>query len=456
MSSIPANELATASAAYKWRERILIAGALALVVCRLISVKHSVAAMVIATLVLAAVFTGYVRGWPWGRRWAFRVTLPVTLVANTAALAVGVLVTVLAETGLLVHNHLGEHVEWNRPFVCVPIAAAVNLLALAWPNTDWRLRGAAWLANGLAMVYAGSFWSVHESFERFGGAPPFGADLIAALATISMMALAWDDAPRRDRADGPSRRKIRPLFAVAVTATTAVAMAPAIYTVVRRCRLDAAVTSLGCEVTDRTRRIAPLRIRELAPLRPYVTEIEAVYIPKDALTADTCDTVADVLGKLELLDEVEAAAVPAGCGGLFQRLPPGSLVQYVTLSGEGVNDDTLADVGRFKRLRKVALVDAQVSDDGLNNLSRLRWLDVLILRGAPLSGDGLAHLTSLPSLTSLDLADTAVDDDQVGALTALTGLTYLDLRGTNVTINGVQRIQAGLPRCQITWGPSSR
>jgi hypothetical protein len=454
MSSISSNELATSGAAYKWRERVLIAGALALVVCRLISVKHSVAAMVVAVLVITAVFTCYVRDWPWGRRWAFRLVLPVALVANAAALAVGVLVTALAESGWLVQNQLGFYVQWNRPFVCVPIAAAVNLLALAWPAAGWRLRGTAWLANGLLTAYAGSFWSIHESFERFGGAPPFGADLIAALAALSMMTLAWDDAPGREATEARSRRRLRSLLMLAAVAATVVALAPALHTVVRRCRLEAAVTSLGCEVTDRTRRIAPLRIRELAPLRPYVTEIEAVYIPKDALSTATSEPIEEVLGKLEMLDELEAVDVPDGCGGLLHRLPPGSLMQYVTLSGAGVTDDTLADIGQFKRLRKVVIADSRVSDEGLKHLSRLRWLEVLVLRGAPLSGSGLTHLASLPSLSSLDLADTAIGDDQIGALTSLSGLIDLNLGGTNVTPAGVKRLQTALPRCQIRWGPS--
>ncbi|HVX16207.1 MAG TPA: hypothetical protein VHC22_33785 [Pirellulales bacterium] len=455
MSSISSDESVGFGAVHKSRERVLIAGALGLVVCRFISVKHSVAAMVVATLVLTAVFTWYVRSWPWGRKWAFRITLPVAAIANALAVSVGTLVTVLAEKGWLVNNHLGLYVSWNRAFVCVPIAALVNLLACGWPTARRPLQAAAWLANGTLAVYAASFWAIHESFERFGGAPPLGADLVVALAAVSMMTLAWENVPARGDEAGRRRWSMRCVFVPVVAVATWLAFMPACLTVIRRCRTEAELTALGCEVTDRTRRIAPLRIRELAPLRPYVTEIEAVFVPREVLVPDAVETVARVLGTVHMLDEVEADYVPEGCGGLFDRLPAGSLMQYVTLDGPGIDDHTLAQVGRFKRLRRAIFIAPRITDEGLRSLSRLRWLESLALRGAPLSGSGLVHLVSLPSLSSLDLSDTPIGDDEIGALGQLTGLIDLDLTGTNVTLAGLEKLQQALPRCQIRWSPSS-
>ncbi|MGH7140802.1 MAG: hypothetical protein ACREHD_34150, partial [Pirellulales bacterium] len=228
MSSISSNESAVVPG-YRSRERVLIAGALALVVCRLISVRHSVAAMVFATLILTAVFTCYVNDWPWGRKWAFRFTLPLAVLANASALAIGVLVTLMAESGLLVDGHLGTYIEWNRAFVCVPLAGLLNLLALGRPAARWQ-RTAAWLANGSLAVYAGWYWIKHESFEGFGGAPPFGADLVVALAAVSLMALAWENVPVDA---GRYRSRLRGVLVLALALAMLAAWMPAFFTVVR-------------------------------------------------------------------------------------------------------------------------------------------------------------------------------------------------------------------------------
>jgi hypothetical protein len=435
MSGNSANQSAMAMAArYKRRERLLIVAALALVGCRLLSIRHSVAAMVVATLILVAVFTCYVRDWPAARRWSLRAALPLAVLANALALAIGSLIVVLAMNGLLVQNRLGLHVAWNPAFVCLPIAAGLNLLAWAWPASGRGPRLAAWLANLLLIAYAGWYWNRHESQERFGGEPPFGAELITALAVISLMALAWaDDAPWRT-ADGfamptpRGRRRCWRRFVLVLSITLAVwlALIQPFRTVVRRCRLEAELTSLGCEVTDRTRRPAFLRVRELAPLRPYVTEIEAVSIPEGCLAAAGCRPVAEMLGKLTMLDEIEAPRVPAECERLLHRLPAGSFMQYLSLGGEGVTDETLAAVGGFKRLRKAHFIHSRITDDGLRRLGGLRWLDTLTLRGAPLAGRGLAALASLPSLTSLDLAETEVGDQQIAVLQRFAGLSGLE------------------------------
>lgn len=449
MSSISSNQPAAATG-YRLRERVLIAGALALVVCRLISASHSVAAMVFAILILMAVFTCYVHEWPWGRRWSFRLTLPWAVIANASALAMGVLVTLLAESELLVHGHLGLYIEWTRAFICMPLAGCLNLLAFARPRSRC-LRTAAWLGNGALAIYAGWYWIKHESFEGFGGTPPFGATLVAALAVVSLMTLAWESVPI---AAGISRPRLRGAFVLALTIAVALAWMPAFFTVVRRCRLEHAITSLGAKITDRSSRIAPLRIRELAPLRPYVTEIEAIYLPRNTLSPANCESFAQAVGNLAAIYEVEAAEVPEGCGSLLRQLPPISLLEHVGLTGPGVTDETLADLGHCTRLTSVSLAGARISNDGLRHLSALRWLRWLTLRGTPISGRGLSHLTSLPGLVSLDLADTPIGDEDLGELAKLSALVELDLRGTRVTAEGLTRLQLALPRCQIDGGPS--
>lgn len=90
MSGVSSNStIPLPGSAYKGRERLLIAAAVALVGCRLLSVRHSVMAMVVASLILAAVFTGFVAFSTSLRRWAVYVALPLVTAANAVALAVG-------------------------------------------------------------------------------------------------------------------------------------------------------------------------------------------------------------------------------------------------------------------------------------------------------------------------------------------------------------------------------
>ncbi|HEV3020888.1 MAG TPA: hypothetical protein VGX76_00415 [Pirellulales bacterium] len=386
-----------------------------------------------------------------------RVTLPLAIAANVVGLAVGSLVVYLAENGLLVHNRLGLYIEWNRGFLCVPLAAATNLLAWAWPGAGRRLRAAVWLANGVLVLYAGWYWRVYESYERYGGAPPFGADRAAALVAISLVTLAWDEKHATSQPAAKASRRLRRTWLVmAIAIVTGAALVLPFRTVLRRCRLEAALTSLGCEVTDRTRRPAPLRIRELAPLRPYVTEIEAVYLPKDSLTAATCQSLAEVLGHVTMLDEVDAPAVPAGCERLLSRIGPGSYMQYLTLSGEGVTDEMLATAGGFQRLRTAIFAEGRISDAGLTHLAGLPWLETLVLRDMPITGDGLAPLASCPTLRVLDLSGTQVGDEQVAVLAQLPSLGELDVRRTRITAAGVKQLQGAAPQLRITWEPASQ
>lgn len=460
MSGVSSDQAVPIDTTHKWRERLLIVAALALVICRLISVRNSIAAMVVATIVLIAVFTCYVRGWPWGRTWAFCAALPLAIAANVAALAVGIFVTYLAENSLLVQNRLGLHSEWNRLFLCLPLAALVNLLAWGWPHAGRQLWYAAWVANGVLLLYAGGLWRLHDEHQGFGGAPPFGSELFAALAAISMMTLSWDPkigvarSSSVDTSSSGRRRPWRTGIVVTITLVTGAVLFVPFRTVLRRCRLEAALTALGCEVTDRTRRPAPLRIRELAPLRPYVTDIEAVYLSKECLTPATCQAIADVLGQVTMLDELDARAVPAGCEKLLSRLGQTSYMQYLTLRGAGVTDDALATAGGFNRLRHAVFSQARISDAGLAHLAGLPWLEVLVLRDTPVTGEGLAPLAACPTLRILDLSGTQIGDEQSAVLQQLPRLCRVDLTGTRMTAGGIEQLRAALPQCDIQWSPA--
>jgi hypothetical protein len=73
----------------------------------------------------------------------------------------------------------------------------------------------------------------------------------------------------------------------------------------------------------------------------------------------------------------------------------------------------------------------------------------LTLADTPISDTGLAHLRGMTSLGLLELRGTRITDVCVVLLATLTGLTELDVSETRVTSDGVARLKAALPKCQI-------
>ena len=63
--------------------------------------------------------------------------------------------------------------------------------------------------------------------------------------------------------------------------------------------------------------------------------------------------------------------------------------------------------------------------------------------------EALAVLSKFRKLRSLNLRDTRITDEGLQHLRALKRLEQLDLRGTQVTDVGLQKLQAALPDCKI-------
>ena len=110
---------------------MLIAAALALVVCRLIGAWYNMAGMAVAGAVMATLAIGIVAISPRLRRWMFCLLLPLAVGANAATLAIGLCLACMGSQGLLPGGRLGMKVPWTPLFWCVPLAATVNLWAFA-------------------------------------------------------------------------------------------------------------------------------------------------------------------------------------------------------------------------------------------------------------------------------------------------------------------------------------
>ncbi|MGH7192837.1 MAG: hypothetical protein ACREJM_04785 [Candidatus Saccharimonadales bacterium] len=186
---------------------MLIAAALALVVCRLLGAWHSDAGNSAAGLVMAALAIGIVSVSPRLRRLIFCLSLPLAVATNAATLAIGLCLSCMGSQGLLAGGRLGMTVPWTPLFWCVPFAAGISLCALAKSSgAGYRnRRGAALAANLAIAAFALSYWTIHAAQVGPNSPPPLGGVLLLFVAAISSTTLLSDS---RDLAPAslPNRR----------------------------------------------------------------------------------------------------------------------------------------------------------------------------------------------------------------------------------------------------------
>ena len=129
-------------------------------------------------------------------------------------------------------------------------------------------------------------------------------------------------------------------------------------------------------------------------------------------------------------------------------------IEQVYLRGRAVKDEHLACLEPLVGdLHGLSLQSSSVGVNGLRYLTKfkaLRRLDVSNI-WPRLDRCAIDELTQLPDLRYLCLRDADLDDKDVQPLTRLANLQILDLSGTNVTPNGLCRLQAALPRCELHW-----
>ena len=164
-----------------------------------------------------------------------------------------------------------------------------------------------------------------------------------------------------------------------------------------------------------------------------------------------------------------------------RHLAPFTNLEALDLVYCPVNDEGLRQMQGLTKLRKLLLRDAVISDEGLRSLSGLVNVEQLDLGGTRITDAGIAHLRGMTKLKKLNLQGTALTDVGIRHLANMTELEELnlygtkvsnvgvevlkdlkhlsvvDLRYTRVTRAGVDRLQASVPRCEVTFlDPSVR
>lgn len=129
-------------------------------------------------------------------------------------------------------------------------------------------------------------------------------------------------------------------------------------------------------------------------------------------------------------------------------------VEQVYLRGRTVKDEHLACLEPLAGdLHGLSLQSTSIGVDGVTYLTRFRALRRLDLSyiWPRLGARAIEEVSQLSELRYLCLSGADIGDKDIEALTRLRKLQILDLCSTYVTPDGLRRLQAALPRCELHW-----
>jgi len=105
-----------------------------------------------------------------------------------------------------------------------------------------------------------------------------------------------------------------------------------------------------------------------------------------------------------------------------------------------------------RELILIQLRDSTIRDEDLAMLEHLaNQVDLVGLENMSVTDAGLTHLCRLPKLDNIDLANTEITDAGLDILSSIKTLECLCVENTSVTRSGVERFEAAVPGCYVTW-----
>jgi Leucine-rich repeat (LRR) protein len=155
----------------------------------------------------------------------------------------------------------------------------------------------------------------------------------------------------------------------------------------------------------------------------------------------------DGVGQMQVDLRGSGTITAAGWGGLLA----GRGLVSLGITGGKLNAPTCEVIAGLPKLGSLALHDGTLDEGALRVLGTCPKLRALVLNNTTFPEAEVKHLAGLSGLESLDLTSPSVTDKSLEHLTKLTRLRKLNLRATKVTKEGVTKLSAALPRCEITW-----
>ena len=136
------------------------------------------------------------------------------------------------------------------------------------------------------------------------------------------------------------------------------------------------------------------------------------------------------------------------------RLRPFTRLRALHVMATAVRDPGVRHLAGLRRLHQLTLGWARLTDRGVRTLARLKRLRTLRLEASSaVTPEGLRALQRLPRLAVLGLQRSAITDDGLREITKLSRLRALDLRRTRVTNAGLSQLASlsQLRRLSLEW-----
>ena len=133
-----------------------------------------------------------------------------------------------------------------------------------------------------------------------------------------------------------------------------------------------------------------------------------------------------------------------------------TVVAGVEIVTDHITGDAVAAVSTLPHLKTLLVHSEGIDDQGLLQLAGATELEQLTFRSTHVTDAGLAQLAVLKELTSLIIDAPRITDVGLILLEELPNLTRVDLISTRVTTEGVDRLRAALPKCDIRVFPELR
>lgn len=176
--------------------------------------------------------------------------------------------------------------------------------------------------------------------------------------------------------------------------------------------------------------------------------LQALVIERSDLTNEDLRVVGSChrLQRLQILRK--SAVTDEGIGYLSQL----HQLQTLELHEIRIAEASSRVIARLPALNELDLVDAELPEDAFVQISSMKQFNKLSLAGSKgVTKDTLRQLSHLTTLSALELtATTRITDDGLPELARMKKLRTLRLNYTRVTIDGVSRLHALLPQCDIT------
>jgi hypothetical protein len=132
------------------------------------------------------------------------------------------------------------------------------------------------------------------------------------------------------------------------------------------------------------------------------------------------------------------------------------LSKFTAIRMLALNDTCLTDKGitliglaEKKKLRSLSVANTAVSAAILQELAGHPSIQFLDLSGTGLTDEGCNALVMIPKLEELVIKDTNVSDSAIDSLSKLKGLQGIWIRRSSITWQGVERLRAALPKCDV-------